>query len=315
MSTASRRTSVIIVNYFSAQKTARAVQSVLAQTPFPVEIVLVDNSCAPEEFEQLQATVDELKSQTEIRLVRAPKNGGAGYGNNRGAEVAQGDYLFFLNPDAVLVNDCIGPLVSWLEREPKLGSIGCVVVDEDGQSADPGDDFNGIGRSLRWGKHVLVSAFGRASAARAAAAERRKAEGSIGARGLWYMEYVLGAALMMRRRDFERLNGQDESFFMYSTEVDLQYRLLHDLGLRAAVDPQLRVLHTGGGTVGSSTRRRVMLEQGCLQFVRKHRSLPYVLAYKLITVGVIALEGALLGWREGKTMGESMQLFKTVLKN
>ena len=59
------------------------------------------------------------------------------------------------------------------------------------------------------------------------------------------IDYALGAALLVRRGAFEQVGGFDESYFMYSEEVDIQKRLAA-LNWTRLLAPDASVIHFGG---------------------------------------------------------------------
>ena len=52
---------------------------------------------------------------------------------------------------------------------------------------------------------------------------------------------------MMRRDVFEKIEGFDESFFMYFEDVDICKRV-HDIGLKVVYYPKTSLIHLLGGS-------------------------------------------------------------------
>src|SRR5207237_6294073 len=69
--------------------------------------------------------------------------------------------------------------------------------------------------------------------------------------------WVVGAVLAIRRAAFDSVGGFDESFFMYSEEVDLCYRL-RAAGWQTDFAPVARVTHLGGA---SANQQRTAMEE------------------------------------------------------
>jgi glycosyltransferase involved in cell wall biosynthesis len=84
--------SVVIPYYRASQTVARAVESVLAQTVRPLEILIVDDGC-PEDAE---AATRQFGSS--VTLIRKP-NGGTASARNLGIEHVQGEWIAFLDAD------------------------------------------------------------------------------------------------------------------------------------------------------------------------------------------------------------------------
>ena len=89
--------SIIFVNYKSPEMTLNAVDSVIANSQgFSYEIIVVDNSDDKQEFEKLNNLLIG-----KANVIDAKGNLGFGKGNNVGANVSNGDYLYFLNINIV----------------------------------------------------------------------------------------------------------------------------------------------------------------------------------------------------------------------
>lgn len=94
------KVSVIIPTYGRSELLARAIDSVLAQTHRPVEIVVVDDN--PPDDPQRQATRERLAHYiAEGQIVYCPRsrNGGGARARNSGILHATGEYLAFLDDD------------------------------------------------------------------------------------------------------------------------------------------------------------------------------------------------------------------------
>lgn len=109
----SPRFSVIIPNYNNAATLARAIDSVLAQTYAAHEIIIIDDGSTDGSGEVC------AKYGARVRYI-FQENAGVSVARNRGAAIATGDWLAFLDAD-----DCYFPLrlqvhAEWIEREPDV---------------------------------------------------------------------------------------------------------------------------------------------------------------------------------------------------
>jgi len=92
--------SVIIPSYNSAEVLPAAIESVLAQTLPPDEIIVVDDGSAPD-ADGLDRTAEACATYFKhVRLIRQA-NGGASAARNTGIARARGDWLAFLDADDV----------------------------------------------------------------------------------------------------------------------------------------------------------------------------------------------------------------------
>src|SRR5713101_5688872 len=117
--------SIIIVNYHVKNELFACIESVIASKPkTKYEIIIVDN----DEEKTIEKELHEMFS--EVNYV--PNNNmGFGQGNNVGAKHAKGEFLFFLNPDTEVFNDCVDSLINYLQGHIEIGIVAPVLCHED----------------------------------------------------------------------------------------------------------------------------------------------------------------------------------------
>ena len=124
-----RTISVIIPAWNRAREVCRAIDSALAQTLPPLEVIVVDDGSTDETPEVLARYGDR------IRVVRQ-SNQGVAAARNAGIAVARGELLAFLDSDDVWLPRKLELQVARLDADPELGLVHC------------GVDFEGIGVNL-----------------------------------------------------------------------------------------------------------------------------------------------------------------------
>jgi GT2 family glycosyltransferase len=137
------------------------------------------------------------------RLLRAANTGYAG-GNNRGAAVARGEVLVFLNPDTVAAPGALDALVAPLAERNDIGLTTARIVLRDRPGA-----INACGNTVHYTGLAYCRGAGQPLA--------RFAEDSD-------VDAVSGAAFAIRKHVFDALGGFDERFFMYVEDTDLSWR-------------------------------------------------------------------------------------------
>src|SRR5262245_4501333 len=103
----------VTVAYRSAA-TLRGCVAPLAAVPH-VTVTVVDNA-SPDDS---ASTVADL----QVRVIRAPRNGGFSYGCNLGASGASAPYLLFVNPDARIDAAALERLVAVLRDDESIGLV------------------------------------------------------------------------------------------------------------------------------------------------------------------------------------------------
>jgi len=104
--------SVVIPCYNAADFVGHAIDSVLSQTYPAVEVVVVDDASTDGSREVVAAFGDRV---TALHL---PANRGTSHAQNRGAELARGEWLMFLGADDFIAPDTLEGLVEAAGRAP-----------------------------------------------------------------------------------------------------------------------------------------------------------------------------------------------------
>lgn len=110
------RISVIIPVYNGERYLAETIQSILAQTLLPLEIIVVDDGST-------DGTAAIAQSfPTLVRYVYQP-NQGVAYSLNRGIQLAQGDFLAFLDSDDLWLPEKLARQMAVLEADSRLEAV------------------------------------------------------------------------------------------------------------------------------------------------------------------------------------------------
>ena len=220
--------SVVILNYNGKAWLARCLQSLRQQTIAPdCEIVVADNqSCDGSD----KLAVELMRDWKSARFLQNDGNLGYCEGNNRGAAIATGDYLFFLNNDAWLEPDCLEKLLDGVQESDAQAAMPMVLDYADNR-------FQSMGAAG-------FDLFGWSSTRKRSA-------------GLREVLMPEGCGYLIRRDWFERLGGFDRELFMYSDELDLSLRVWA-CGGRAVVVPSARMHHRGAVDVNPAGDARVV---------------------------------------------------------
>jgi glycosyltransferase involved in cell wall biosynthesis len=115
--------SVIIPCYRCVATLGRAIDSVLAQTRLPREIVLVDDCSGDDTFDTMNVFAASLGREW-VTVVSLPRNLGAGEARNAGWACAKSTYIAFLDADDYWHPGKIDLQYSWMRQRPHVAITG-----------------------------------------------------------------------------------------------------------------------------------------------------------------------------------------------
>jgi len=107
--------SIIIPTYNCEQYLAEAIQSALAQTYQNTEIIVIDDGST-------DGSAEIIQSYTTVRY-ELQTHQGAGAARNWGAELAQGQFLAFLDADDIWVTDKLAHQMVAFKNNPQLDIV------------------------------------------------------------------------------------------------------------------------------------------------------------------------------------------------
>lgn len=229
--------SIVVINWNVARLLDDCLASIdreLAGSSLRAEVIVVDNASEELAFRQV------VETRRVDLLVELETNKGYGAACNAGTTSASGSAILLLNPDTILQPGAINQLWQTLNLAPHIGLVAPLILNNDGSMQSAGYRFPGAANLL----FDLLPLPARLY--------ESPLNGRIhtGNGELPYaIDYALGAAMLIRRDAFEQVSGFDESFFMYSEEVDLQRRLAES-GWTRLLAPAARIVHLGGQSTG-----------------------------------------------------------------
>lgn len=220
--------SVIVVNYNTAKEIGRCLQSVYSlPSTANIEVIVVDNASTDE-------SVQVIRKFKNVELIENKKNLGFAKANNIGAKEAKGDFFFFLNPDTQVKKDTISNLLEFSKKNLNA-IVGPKILNPDGSLQGSCYNLPTILGALReyWlGQKGPYEKFA-----------------PVGVQPL-KVEAIVGAAMFMPRKIFEKLEGFSEHYFLYFEDLDFCRRAA-ELNIPIYYYPQVVVIHSLGRAGGN----------------------------------------------------------------
>lgn len=263
--------SIILVNYNTSEHISKFLNSIKAFKDFSeYEIIIVDNNSTFNDKEQLES----FKNQAGI--IYNKENLGFGAACNVGAKFAKGEYLLFVNPDTIFIDNVIPELIKTLNTDPKIGIASCALVNQNNELVYSFNDFPGM-------KYELTEAIGSGT--------HKSIQNKLdflknNSNKIFECDWVIGAFMFIRKTEFDKVGGFDENFFLYYEDTDLCKRI-KDAGNKVVVIPYLKVIHTQMSSVRSPQGENIFyyhLNRSNLIYSHKHFSFLMVLIIRLLHV-------------------------------
>jgi N-acetylglucosaminyl-diphospho-decaprenol L-rhamnosyltransferase len=249
---------VVVVNYNAGDYLARCVRSVVgASGGLVLDVLVIDNAS----HDGSARVAAQLTPQ--IRLIENPTNRGMSPAWNQGARAVSAPWILFLNPDTEILQGDLAALVRVGERRPDVALLGPVIRNPDGTVYESGRAFPGVMQAVG---HAFLGPFvpgNRFTRTYRQATWDRSTEREV--------DWVSGAAMLIRRSAFEQVGVFDEAFWLYGEELDLSTRL-RNAGWKVLASPELELLHVGRVSTGRSRRTHQMHSQSIWLYYRKHRA-------------------------------------------
>lgn len=217
--------SVLIPTFGQVEYTLRCLASIAAAPPrVPIEVIVVDDASR-------DARVTELGTVPGLRLIVNHENRGFLRSCNEVAPLAAGTFLLLLNNDTEMMPGSIDALWQLLSASSDIGLAGARLLYPDGFQQEAGGIIWRDGSAWNYGNRD----------------DPRKPEYSY----VRDVDYVSGAAIMIRKNLWDSLGGFDDHFTpAYCEDSDLAFRV-RQAGFRVVYQPKALVIHFEGISHGT----------------------------------------------------------------
>jgi N-acetylglucosaminyl-diphospho-decaprenol L-rhamnosyltransferase len=220
----------IIVTYGSGATVSAALSSVL-QCGRVTRTIVVDNASG-------DGTPDASRAAGASLVIENDRNVGFAAAVNRGLQESTAGYVLLLNPDASIDATSLELLAAALDADPQAVMAGPLLIAPDGRIELGARRFSTVLNRLVWYLPLpWRPQWSTPQYRHTADLLRRSAPQPV--------DYLWGAALLIRRGFLDDIGGLDERFFLYSEDEDLG-RQARARGCRTLLVPRARAHHVGG---------------------------------------------------------------------
>jgi N-acetylglucosaminyl-diphospho-decaprenol L-rhamnosyltransferase len=262
--------SAVVVNYNAADHLVGCVASLRSEGI--EDVVVVDNGSSDGSIGALR------RADPQARIVQPMRNLGYGGGANAGARHAQHELILVCNPDLVLHDGSLEPLVAAALAHPDVAVVGPRILSAEGVVYPSARSFPTLGEAVGHAFVGLVSEDNRWT--------RRYKRPLEGETTTLETDWVSGACFLVRRDAFSSVGGFDEAYFMYVEDVDLCWRLRR-AGWRVLHEPASVVTHVQGVSTARHPYRMALAHHRSMwRFANRSYSGAERLALPVVAAGI-----------------------------
>ena len=266
--------SISVVCYNSSEKELRVLISSILNAitalkrcinTLPIPIFLIDNSenkdLSLEMFADLQQQAIELG--VELKLLQGHGNIGYGAAHNLVIKELNSDYHLLLNPDLDLGAESLVSGITYMQQNDEVVMAGPSAKYENGEKQYLCKQYPSVFTFLVRG--FFPESIKKLFHKRLAKFEMHKLSDSEASAGI---PIISGCFMLCRSEELKKVQGFDESYFLYFEDFDLSLRIAA-LGKIAYV-PAMRITHTGGNTARKGWRHIKMFVCSGIRFFNTH---------------------------------------------
>jgi hypothetical protein len=232
--------SIIVVNWNTRDQLAACLQSIefslTATRLAPVETFVVDNASSDGSAEMVRdrfGWVQLIVNDTNVGFARA---------NNQALRLSAGEFVLLLNSDTLLPSNALPQLIEFLQQNPPVAAVAPKLINSDGSFQASYAAFPTFFSEL-W----LITKLARLISGPYAPSPRPRSNESARS-----VDWVAGAALLLRRAAIDQVGGLDEKYFFYGEETEWCWRL-RLAGGQVWYLPQVSITHYGGASSRQSS--------------------------------------------------------------
>lgn len=255
--------SFITVNYNQTELTLELIESIYQYTDVSFEIIVVDN------HSKISPKSKISRIYPDVRVIVSGVNRGFAGGNNLGVEISKGQFLFFINNDAVITKGSINAILSAFYN-PSIGVVSPLICYYPTSAQEVEADV------IQYAGATNVNPFtGRNAIIGEKQLDQRQYHQSKPT------FYAHGAAMMVKRRILEQVGLMSEFYFLYYEELDWCERI-RKAGYTILIEPKAKIYHKESISVGKGNPLKTYyLTRNRILFMAKNRSKQEYFAFTL----------------------------------
>ncbi len=253
--------SLVIISYNGKELLSRCLRAVFKSSVLPQKIIVVDDF-SNDGTEKIK---DEFK---DLIYIKNQKNLGPTASRNVGAKLTTGEYIVFLDNDALVKPDCFEKLISFLDNNIKVGIVGTRIIPENHGRMwwNMGYDPNNFRESIGYIFGFLLKFFPNSRFLKNLSTKFILNYWDYGK--VLEVDWVVEPCFIIRKDIFNKIGGFDEQFFMFFEGPDL-CRRVRQAGFKVYFNPEAKVDLLESHTHNSQDRNK-FFNQSKYRYYKKH---------------------------------------------
>ena len=214
----------IIVTWNNEELIENLFLSIKKYCNIDYKIIVIDNNSNDNTRGELE------KQRTDnVKIIYSKENLGFAKGNNLALNYVDTEYVCFLNPDTIFIEEILEKLIKKMQENKRIGVIGPKLLNEDKSFQKSffkyDTEKNIVLNQLNFKEKVLKK-------------NNKAKEG--------YVDWIIGAMMLMRTSDAKQINGFSEEYYMYIEDMDLCMKINKMLDKKVYYLDYANLIHLGG---------------------------------------------------------------------
>ncbi|MBN1503986.1 MAG: glycosyltransferase [Candidatus Eisenbacteria bacterium] len=223
------RISVVVVNFRTEDFLRPCLESLRGSTSLDLEVIVVDNSRGGGAKDVLSACCPGAK------LIENSRNVGYARAVNQGLAASDSEFVFVVNPDTVTDPGALDRLLELARSLPEAGIVAPKLLNPDGTVQMSCRRFYTL-KTIILRRTFLGRVF------KDSPSVRRHLMLDWDHDSTAEVDWVIGAAMFVRRAAIAEVGPMDERFFLYFEDVDWCYRM-QAAGWKVYYCPEAKLVH------------------------------------------------------------------------
>lgn len=264
-----KRISHIIVTWNNESIIEECIDTLMNFSNFENEIIIVDNNSSDD-----TCKVIKRKYNKKIILLEMNTNLGFSMANNVGLMHSTGEYVFFVNPDVIFIEDILTRMVAILEQNSDVGIVSPQLLYKDMSYQVSSCNFPSASKVFWDDMHAYILLND----------EKKKlyAQAQYKVADTRFVDWTYGAAQLCRRDDVIAIGGFPEGYFMYGEDTEFCMIMLSQLQKKTLYYGQCKLIHLGGYSEKQvlNSKKIVYGTKAAMRFVDKYYGKMALIRYR-----------------------------------